>query len=257
MDSLLDYANDPGSVPSPLPAHHKRRHVRGWQHDWPVGLLPGEALALDLTRQGVTYLHGRGYALSGSPLEAPQVARLVADLMDTAATALGPWVEAFGLDGLDEFTVVDDDLRDTVRALRLTADAIRVSARAQTNLVTLIRPHLSAPVKVDENAASDFLAGYDARPPFRRASLAVDYFAVGAPGALTKSVLFERATDRWGPARKTSGHPTYFPSRAASSPTAPLTGTALSADLDASAIRWGIDAEALASFVASATPTAA
>lgn len=93
--SLIAYARDADRYPagpSPLPPQTARRVIR--EHgfltptSWPVDLLPAQLIAADLLARGVIFRRGLGYSEHGAALDADQVARLLADVLDEAADAL-------------------------------------------------------------------------------------------------------------------------------------------------------------------------
>ncbi len=116
--SLSAWAADPDARPSPLPPLSARRSriVDGYPErtGWPVGLLPGEALAADLEARGYTYARGTGYAHHGQRVEVDEVGRAVADVLRQAAAGLPmpPGVE---------FLAARDRLTEESRAARLAA----------------------------------------------------------------------------------------------------------------------------------------
>lgn len=85
MTSLLDFAAQPGTLTSPLPPLDARRRSGAW----PVGLLPIEQIAEDLTRRGLQYRRGSGFSILGERIDDYEAARMAAVTLQIAAESLG------------------------------------------------------------------------------------------------------------------------------------------------------------------------
>ncbi|WP_062465809.1 hypothetical protein [Demequina maris] len=86
---LVAWCLDADLDASPLPPLADRIQRRTGPRPWRVGHMPAEPLAADLAARGLTYRHGLGSAVHGEPVEPSQAARLLADVLDDAAAALG------------------------------------------------------------------------------------------------------------------------------------------------------------------------
>ncbi|MFJ6155767.1 hypothetical protein ACIQF8_20285 [Pseudarthrobacter sp. NPDC092184] len=84
MPSLLDFAGQPTAAQCPLPPLAARRRTGAW----PVGLLPIDRLAEDLTRRGLEYRRGSGFSIAGEPIDDYEAARLTAVTLQIAAESL-------------------------------------------------------------------------------------------------------------------------------------------------------------------------
>lgn len=85
---LIAWAIAPDLDANPLPSLDERRESRGASLGWPIGRLPAAPLVADLAARGLTFRRGLGYAVHGDPIEPQQAARLLADVLDDAASAL-------------------------------------------------------------------------------------------------------------------------------------------------------------------------
>lgn len=79
---------EPASATCPLPPVAQREHRGAMRGAWYVGDVPAEAIAHDLTAAGVTFAPGVGYARQGERLDAEDVARLAARVLDETADRL-------------------------------------------------------------------------------------------------------------------------------------------------------------------------
>ncbi|SEJ45242.1 hypothetical protein [Demequina mangrovi] len=214
---------------SPLPALARRIERRGFSTAWPVGLLAPEPLAADLAARGLTYRHGLGYAIHGSPVEPSQAARLAAEILDDAAEILAAPASASASLWRDPATPAEGlylakrldsllarlplDLAAHADALAHTARDLRTSRGAQTAALALVRPYLpdGRPV-VDADAVGAFLAAYDDAEAIARPDLGRAYADAGTPGALADlPTLYALAAERWGAPVKRRGTITFRP----------------------------------------------
>lgn len=112
-------------------------------------------------------------------------------------------------------SIADHDLperREKADALAATARDLRTSPAAQRLLAASLGPLLPAldPAKSDDLAGT-FLATFDELPTLRRADLGRAYATSGSPGALSRSQLYEVASERWGDVSILDGHRLWRP----------------------------------------------
>lgn len=238
--SLLDWASARSGVDddpwdrwealhatSPLPqGEDSYRHApdrNGYRHSlaWLVGDLDAPSLAASLSARGLAYRDGLGWLVDGSRVTGDEAGRLAADVLVATGDALPTlpepgadraWAHACGLGD-----VVEQIDRVTVwrRALRDTARELRNSSGARRAVLGLVRPHLDrtreAAPGCDRDAASAWLARFDADPAIRRADLGRAYGADGRPGDLSARALYVLAAERWSPPVHVRGYPTFRP----------------------------------------------